>query len=425
MLGKFKLDKNNNLSFRNDLAELKSINKAMRDIYSAGELEVCLQRIIDNAMDLLGVEMSSLMLLDEKKNELRIEIARGLSDEIVKNTHIKLGQGISGWIAREGKPILIKDIRKDPRFPRRGGGYKTESLLSVPLKVDGKVIGVMNVNNKRTRETFNEYDLRVLSSIAAEAAIAIRQTRKLKELRDIAEIRLDSIAKVSHELRTPLACIKESISLLETSLEGKLNKDQLSMTNIAKKNVDRLHRLIKDVLDFSKIKEGKLKMRRSLIDLPDIGRMSIESFKPRAKAHDIELSLNAPPNFPQVWADIDLITQVFINLVGNAIKYTPDNGKITVDLRAGGDNFAEISVADTGPGIPKDEHAKIFEKFHQADSASSKKAGGSGLGLSITKEIVELHKGAIWVESAPGRGAKFIFKLPVDLMGAASVKFVP
>ncbi|NQT47176.1 MAG: GAF domain-containing protein [Candidatus Omnitrophica bacterium] len=423
MIGKLKLKKSNIATLQDDLDELKSINKAMKDIYSTSELEVCLQRIIDNVMDLLGVEMSSLMLFDEKRNELRIEIAKGLSKDIIKNTHIKLGQGISGWIAKEGKPILIKDIRKDSRFSRRGGSYETESLLSVPLKIGDKVIGVMNVNNKRTKDTFNEYDLRVFSTIAAEAAVAIKQTRQLKELRDIAEIRLDSITKISHELRTPLTCIKESISLLEDSMKGVLEEKQLSMMDIAKKNVDRLQRLISNVLDFSKMKDGKLKMRRSLVDLTDIARIVVETFKSNIDRQKISLSINGETNLPQVWADADMITQVFTNLLGNAVRHSSDGDKIVIDLKKVGSEL-EVSMADEGPGIPKEEQERIFEKFHQVDSDFSKKGATSGLGLPITKEIIALHKGTIWAESIPGKGSKFTFKLPIDLMGATSAKIV-
>ena len=387
--------------------ELEKLFKATGEIHSKLELQECLKAVIDKVITLLEVEIGSLMMVDEGQQHLTVEVAHGLPKDVIKKYKIKVGEGIAGWIAEKGKPLLIKDIRKDKRFPRRGGRYTTESLLSVPLKLGGKIIGVINVNNKRSKSAFREDDLELLTALASQAAQAIHNATQFKETRETSEVKLQFLANVTHELRAPLTCIKEALSLVS---EKKASAQEKFLT-IARQNTDRLVHLVNDVLDFSKMRSGKLHMRRQLVNVVELAKNVTESISLKADNKKIKIKVDYDSTFPSVWADSDKITEVLINLLDNAIKFTPEGGKIRVEAKSKPKEI-EVIVGDTGPGIPREDQERIFKKFEQLEGDRAK---GTGLGLPIAKEIVEMHKGRMWLESKAGKETRFHFTLPKDI----------
>ncbi|MBM3254027.1 MAG: GAF domain-containing protein [Candidatus Omnitrophica bacterium] len=396
------------------ILEFACITQAARDINSTLKLEECLKILADRIADLLSVERVSLMLLDPKTRELVIKMAKGLDDSIAKQTKIKLGEGVAGWIAEEGKPLLITDIDKDPRFTKKDGGYSTNSLLSVPLKVKDKVIGVINVNNKITKDVFKEDDLGVLMAISELAAIAIENARLHEELKTLDNMKSNFIANVSHELRSPLASIKESVSLLLDEVSGALNSEQRRFLEIARKNIDRLSRLIDDLLDLAKIESGRTEMKRLFINIIMLVEDVINSFKVLAESKNIILGIKAASPVIKIWADPDKLTQAISNLLDNAIKYSPNGSSVTVEISDKG-SIVEISVIDNGIGISKENIERLFDKFSRLEDAIQDRVKGTGLGLVITKELVQMHGGEIFVDSKPGEGSRFYFTLPKDL----------
>lgn len=234
--------------------------------------------------------------------------------------------------------------------------------------------------------------------------------------KEIDKAKTDFISITSHELRAPLASIKESVSLICEGAAGEVNEKQKKFLLIAKRNIERLANLVNDLLDISKIESGKMEIKRSRNNINDIAQEARAIFKAFAESKNVEITLEKNDNLPQVNADKDRITQVFANLISNAVKFSEPGDKIVIHLGfyEPDKSLIEAVVEDKGMGIDKKDIGKIFQKFYQADSSTTRKSGGTGIGLAISKDIIELHGGKIWVESSPGEGSKFIFTLPIE-----------
>jgi len=238
-----------------------------------------------------------------------------------------------------------------------------------------------------------------------------RYEQRLKELD---KMKSDFVSNVSHELRTPLTAIKGSVDNMLDGLTGPINEKQLRYLTRVKSNVDRLSRLINDTLDLSKIESGRTELKPAQLALDTLAREIAENLRPLANEKAIRIEVLSPGPSVKAWADRDKVTQVFMNLIGNALKFTPPQGRVTVAVRQNGDQWVQVSVSDTGPGIPLEEAAKIFHKFYQIAHGAKQKAKGTGLGLAISKALIEMHGGKIWVESELGKGSAFFFTLPAE-----------
>lgn len=236
--------------------------------------------------------------------------------------------------------------------------------------------------------------------------------------KELDELKSKFVANVSHELRNPLYNVQETINLLSEKALGAINPEQERMLALARKEIERLSRLIIDLLDFSKLEAGELRLKPAVFCIEDLIHHTLATFQLWAKNKKIVLDSKLPPEPIELEADRDRLTQVLTNLIGNALKWTPAGGRITIEAKKmlGGEShdgeFVQISVRDTGPGIPKKDRQRIFEEFVQLDSSPQQGFGGTGIGLSIAREIVELHQGKIWVESEEGRGSTFLFQIP-------------
>jgi len=234
--------------------------------------------------------------------------------------------------------------------------------------------------------------------------------------RELDNLKSNFVSNVSHELRTPLVAIGKSLSLLLTKTAGEINDNQQQFLSIADHNVKRLGRLIDDLLDLAKLEAGKLDLRRAPSSVEKIANDVVASFAAWENSKGLTLEKKVQENIPQANIDPDRITQVLTNLVGNAIKFTPSGGRITVAASYHPDRREiEIAVQDNGLGIAAENIPRIFSKFYQVGERSSADMAGTGIGLSITKEIVELHGGRIWAESQKGQGARFAFTLPLEI----------
>ncbi|MCD5391153.1 GAF domain-containing protein [candidate division NPL-UPA2 bacterium] len=249
------------------LLELSIMFEIAREVNSTLDLEEVLGLILDRAADILEVELVSLMLVEEETGELVIKVARGLEEGIVKTARVKMGENISGLVAESGEPLLVPNIDKDPRFVQRDGErYYNRSLLSVPLKAKRKVIGVINVNNKADKGTFNQDDLLPLTALSNQAAMAIENSRlhervrrkaealeaANQELKKVSEEKREFVSQVSHDLRTPLTSIKGFTSILLTGSSGELTQGQKEKLEKIGKHSDRLTALIKNLVEHSR-----------------------------------------------------------------------------------------------------------------------------------------------------------------------------
>ncbi|MDD4909721.1 MAG: ATP-binding protein [Candidatus Omnitrophica bacterium] len=233
--------------------------------------------------------------------------------------------------------------------------------------------------------------------------------KKNRELSKLDELKSDFISTVSHELRTPLSIIKEGIGLVLDGITGEINEKQKNVLSASSSNIDRLARIINELLDISKIEAGKVELNRRQVNIADLARQVAASFEPKIKEAGLRLMEEFPEEAADAYVDPDKIVQVFTNLVGNALKFTR-LGHIKISIQKK-DRGVECSVSDTGAGITKEDLPKVFDKFQQFSRTTGSGEKGTGLGLSIAKGIVEMHGGKIWVESELGKGTKFSFTL--------------
>lgn len=237
----------------------------------------------------------------------------------------------------------------------------------------------------------------------------ISKIKKAEELlKEMDKRKSAFVVNVSHEFKNPLATIKESLTQVLERLTGEINVKQERLLEIAKNNIERLIRLVTDLLDISKIEAGKMELRRERVKIGPLVDEIIAENNIRISKKQLTVKKDIPQDIGLLWADKDKLTEVIINLLSNAIKYTFFSGNIAIKLR-GTKNKIRFEISDTGPGIAKKDFDKLFDKFERL---TAERQEGTGLGLSIAKDIIELHKGKIWVESELGKGTKFVFTLP-------------
>jgi diguanylate cyclase (GGDEF)-like protein len=232
-----------------------------------------------------------------------------------------------------------------------------------------------------------------------------------KELEELNRVKSEFVSTVSHELRTPLTTMKEFVALILDEIPGKINKEQAEFLNIINENINRLARLINNMLDLSRIESGRMELNRREINMNTVAEEVIKSLQAQAIEKDILLQNLLPNDLPTVYADFDKILQVLTNLVDNAIKFTQKGGKVIIVGNKINEQV-EVSVIDSGIGIAKEDCSRIFDKFQRIELPTTQQIRGSGLGLSICKAILELHNGNIRVESEVGKGSNFTFSLP-------------
>ncbi len=239
--------------------------------------------------------------------------------------------------------------------------------------------------------------------------------QSIQELRKLDEIKSEFVSVASHELRTPLAAIKNAVQLILTGKTGAINETQVKFLSMAERNITRLMNILNDLLNLSRIESGKMQMKFQELDLRAIIQFILSSFQAQVDGKSIALKMEVPEKVPAVYGDHEKVEQILTNIVGNAVKFTPEGGQILVSVKPfnEGVNVMAIAVQDSGIGIPPDQLDKIFEKFHQVEGSLQRSVGGTGLGLAITKGLVEAQQGKIFVESEVGKGSTFTFTLPI------------
>jgi signal transduction histidine kinase len=231
--------------------------------------------------------------------------------------------------------------------------------------------------------------------------------------KEVERVKSEFLSTVSHELRTPLVAIEKSVSLILDQSAGAVSDQQKQFLTIAERNLKRLTLLINDLLDLSKLEARKMELKREQMPIEKVITETIETLANWAQTKDIALERSVASGIPDVFIDANRMTQVLTNLIGNSIKFTPKGGRITVDAAfLEQEAKVKVSIIDTGIGIAPEDLPKLFTKFYQAKDRPASDISGTGIGLAIVREIVELHGGSVWAESPAGQGAKFIFTVP-------------
>ncbi len=252
---------------------------------------------------------------------------------------------------------------------------------------------------------------KVIGSIGVIRDIVERKKAE-RELKETMEIKSQFISTVSHELRTPLASMREAVAIVSDEMAGEINKEQKNFLDIAKRNADRLSRLIDEFLDFQRLSANKMRFHMQDNDIKEVVKDAYNTMAPYAKKKGVHLSTELDGNMPKIKFDNDRMIQVLINLISNAIKFTPENGQVSVRAQRQGEDLA-IRISDTGMGMPKEDLPKIFEQFYRVNHPN-RHVKGTGLGLTIVKKIVEVHRGRIEVDSEVDKGTTFTVFLPLS-----------
>ena len=403
--------------------EMKILREVGQTVESTLDLQTVLTTIVAHAVQLSGTDGGLIYEYDEQSEEFILRATHGMEEQIVKELRanpIRLGEGAVGRAAVARKAIAFPNIEAAAYEPRlqdllaRSGFH---AVLNVPLLRGDRIFGGLTVCRKSPGE-FSQQVVDLLRTFATQSVLAIQNARPFQELEEKGrELEVASkhksqfLANMSHELRTPLNAVLGYTELILDNIYGEAPEKVRDALKRVDKNARHLLGLINDVLDLSKIEAGSLTLALGDYAMNEVAQTAITTAEPLAREKKLALKVSVPADLPRARGDERRITQVLLNLIGNAIKFT-DAGEVRLEMAAP-DGVFLVSVADTGVGIAEDERPKIFEEFHQAEGFSDGTKGGTGLGLSITKRIIELHGGRIWVESTPGQGSIFRFTLPI------------
>ncbi len=432
------------------LEELRVMDEVSRAVSSSLDLSHVLSTIAEQAANLCEAQAGFIHEYIEATGEFHISASWNASEDFVRSiqtAQVTLGKGATGRSASTGKPVQVPDILAEPEYAFRDiltqEGYR--AVLSVPMQRDGRIVGTVVVLRK-TPGAFSERHVTLLTTFASQTTIAIEHARLYRDvtekglmLEEATRHKSAFLANMSHELRTPMnAIIGFSEILLDPSLEVTEEDRSQFLTDILTSGKHLLN-LINEVLDLSKIEAGRMELQIAPAVLGDLLEAVQSTMHPLAAKKTIALQVEASEQIGPFPMDAARVKQILLNLVGNAIKFTPEGGAVVVTARRanwstsqvvdssrpfdhstvrpidGDGEFVEIAVADTGPGIPPEEHERIFLEFQQVKTSKDvAKPEGTGLGLALAKRFVEMHGGRIRVESEVGRGSTFTFTLPLE-----------
>ncbi|MFW6449890.1 MAG: GAF domain-containing protein [Nanoarchaeota archaeon] len=412
---------------KNNFSELLDITQRIGLIHNIKEL---VKEVLSQSVAFTGADHGFVMLLDNDHLSLTFSTGNPMANS--KKMKFKVGTGVVGMVAKTGKTYIIDNVDTESNYMRVD--KRVKSSATIPLLKKGAVMGVMHLESSRP-EKFKYY-AKSLGILTNHIAVAIENIRlydqvlnfnrelerrideatkelqeKNKELRKMDEMKSDFVSNVSHELRTPLTSILGYTKLLHNGKLGELNDKQNNVLSTVVSESERLSRLINDVLDLSKLESGKIEIKFEKDDAGRIIKETVESLRHIAESKKIKLITRIEKNVG-LETSPDLLKQAVINLVNNALKFTKENGRVTIAAKTNG-NKVLIHVKDTGVGIPKEEVQKLFDKFYQVDSSMTREHNGTGLGLVIVKHIAELHNGTVKVNSKEGKGSRFTLELPV------------
>ena len=406
--------------------QLTALGEVGRTVSSTLDLPTVLNTIVARAVELSAGHGGLIYEYDETTQEF--DVIRGshhLDDELaqlIRAAPIRLGEGVAGKAAALGVPVQVPDIRDEGAydvarirtvFQRRG--YR--SLLAIPLLLEQQIIGVLVVWRQEPGRFAPEV-VNLLQTFGTQSALAIQNARLFRELADksrqleaASQHKSEFLANMSHELRTPLNAIIGFSEVLAEKMFGDINDKQAEYLQDILESGRHLLSLINDILDLSKIEAGRMELELAEFDLPQAIENALTLVRERALRRGIALHHAIDDRVADIRADERKVKQVLLNLLANAIKFTPEGGRI--DVRAApADGLVEVSVTDTGVGIAPEDQGAVFEEFRQV-GATDTRAEGTGLGLALSRKFIELHGGKISVQSEIGHGSTFTFTLPV------------
>jgi len=420
------------------IAGLYALQRLSRTISMTLEEDQIFSRIQPEYLSELGFEKAFGILLDNNR-QFSLSFYLGYSDEeamLIKNFINNNKERYLGFISNESTLSSISEANKLINRQELNEIFKVHAFILSPVLPHQNKKGFIFVGTKNASTVLTEADEELIKILATQLSQAlenaslfektwraqqelekkvVERTRELtlamEEVRKMSDRKTNFVSSVSHELRTPLTSVKGYAAILLTGKLGEIPKEVRERLEKINRHSDELVHMVNDLLDISRIESGKVTMKTEICDLKEIAGKVEDLLSGQLQERKIYFNIEIAPDAAAVLADRVQIERVFINLVGNAMKFTPADGKITISSKKVRDNV-EIGVADTGCGIPPEAKEAIFEEFYRVDNAINQGVKGTGLGLSLVKHIVEAHGGKIWVDSTIGVGSTFNFTLP-------------
>jgi len=404
---------------------LQLLLEVCRNLSGHLDLDPLLNAIIESSSELTFSETSSILLFDAATQKLRFAAAPWYSLEKMKQIEVPLDDSVAGWAFTHIQPYMIYHAEEDRRINRaadRELNFVTRSILAVPLTFRGKAIGVLEAVNKVNDSHYNDEDVIILETLASQAAIAIENHRLLAEAQqayhkaiELDHMKSDFIAIASHELRTPLGVILGHATFLEETAPP----DQREELGAIVRGAMRLKEIIENFANIDQFENGLSRVRRNRIILQQMVQEVGDSLRDLAAERQVKLVLHLAQKHQLVECDGGKVAVALRELIKNGLIFTNPGGQVHVRCESV-PGFVKLSVSDNGIGIAPAEQAKIFERFYQVENHLTRRHGGLGLGLSIARNMIEMHGGRIWVESVEGKGSRFTFMLPVEVAPSAA-----
>jgi signal transduction histidine kinase len=384
-----------------------------------------LEEVVTTAMRfasaIMGADGSSILLFDRENGRLNFFVAVGEKASQLKNITLAKGEGIAGFVAETGLPMVVSDVSRERRFSKRvdqATGFKTRSVACVPLKVRGELKGVIEVVSKKAG-TFGDKELDMLTAIAGPVAIMIDNAKLIDEVKTLHDklgeatrLKAEFLATMTHELRTPINIVIGNLDLLLGGFLGETNERQRKCLETALRNSSEALNLVSSLLDLSRFEAGQFVIRVEEFRLEEIWTELELLFRIGLSGKAVELSWEIDGALPPLKTDRMKVKEILSNIVFNAVKYT-DRGhiRVTASRVARGEEIA-IEIRDTGVGIPQESLPFIFEPFRQVEGTVARSLGGVGLGLAIAKRLLNLLHGKVEVESEIDKGTTFRITMP-------------
>jgi signal transduction histidine kinase len=424
---------------------LERLLEISRSLSAALELEPFLQSLISAAADLTGCEAAFILELDEGGDHLRflappgnrnyhalpgshqITVPHAGTESTTMTVKLPLQTSVAGWVFQTGQPAVapdghwegISDVAAVPRTYEGADpvtGFTTRSLMAVPIIYLAETLGVLEVVNKTEHTHYTEEDRNILESLASQAGIAIQNTHlknklqhSLDQISQLDRMKSDFIAISSHELRTPLGLILGHATFLREVIQA----DQRADMDVIVQSAMRLKEIIDDLVNMDNVQRGVARMRARTISIKSVVEEVMIFFNEDAKHKGVNMRAETGQEDLLVEGEPSKIRIALSNVVQNAISFTNPGGHIII-VAESIPGYIKVSVIDDGIGIPPKDLPNIFERFYQVESHLTRKHGGMGLGLSVSKLLVEMHGGRIWAESVEGKGSNFSFLLPIS-----------
>lgn len=396
--------------------ELQTLQMFDQELQTSLELKKVLDITLTHTMDALGVSMGLMGIIKEKEEPgVYLLAQRGMPMEMgrYRVDPWPLTRGVMGRVARTGEAEIVNDITQAKDYIPKT--HRTRSILVAPITREDKVIGVINLESTDT-DFFTHDDLAFITILLNQAAIAIDNALLFEKVREANQAKSEFMSTASHELKIPMTSIKGYARLLQMGAAGNLSEKQDEFLGVITSNVDRMNRLVSDLLDVSRIEAGRIRLEIEDVQMSEVVNDVIETVNNQIQKKNLNLSLEVEEALPEIKADYNRMVQIVTNLVSNAYKYTPEGGQITVKAQAinGDMNGISLTVEDTGYGISEEDQAMLFTNFFRASDPNIRNEPGTGLGLSITKKMIESHGGELLLKSQLGKGSAFTVMLPLE-----------